>query len=406
MEVVESSLCTGCGACYAICPHNAITMKLSNEGVYRPSIDNSKCKLCKLCQEACPAAMNNILPNGLGKHIHCYSGFSSSDSTRWNGSSGGIVTEILCALLDTGLISGAVVSKSDPCNPIKPSMLFVDNNKDIRSAAGSKYCPVKPSFKVADLINKPGKIAVVGLPCHIWAFRRLEELNCKLKSKVLVHIGLLCGRCPNFYATSYFFKKNVSPKEGVRGIRYRGNGWPGRVSIKTNIGAEYNFKYGDWISFSYYPPFVPIRCVLCYDLTNQQADLSVGDAWGLRHDKLGVSAIISRTPTGEEILKTLLTEKKIVLSDMSPNKIMNGQKLNNKIEKSKVQIYIWKNFFRQTIPISLLPMYPKVSFKCLAQNFPFCLILYLSKNYFFRVFFSFFIVLFPKNKLLLKGLLK
>ena len=46
-------------------------------------------------------------------------------------------------------------------------MAIVRDQEGIKRARGSKYCPVKPTLRVNDLKNARGKIAVVGLPCHI-----------------------------------------------------------------------------------------------------------------------------------------------------------------------------------------------------------------------------------------------
>ena len=46
--------CTGCGACYNICPKNAITMQVDEEGFKYPVIDKEKCINCKLCEKICP----------------------------------------------------------------------------------------------------------------------------------------------------------------------------------------------------------------------------------------------------------------------------------------------------------------------------------------------------------------
>lgn len=45
--------CSGCGACVAICPRQAITMILKQDFFY-PSIDEKKCIGCKSCINICP----------------------------------------------------------------------------------------------------------------------------------------------------------------------------------------------------------------------------------------------------------------------------------------------------------------------------------------------------------------
>lgn len=50
----EKEQCSGCSACYAICPKQAISMLMDEEGFYYPKIDHSQCIACKLCINVCP----------------------------------------------------------------------------------------------------------------------------------------------------------------------------------------------------------------------------------------------------------------------------------------------------------------------------------------------------------------
>ena len=46
--------CCGCTACYAICPKNAISMVMDEEGFDYPKIGESKCIRCYQCVNVCP----------------------------------------------------------------------------------------------------------------------------------------------------------------------------------------------------------------------------------------------------------------------------------------------------------------------------------------------------------------
>jgi len=385
-QIVQSGLCSGCGACNAVCPRNAIVMKISLDGTYKPYIISAKCNLCGLCEKVCPSLDNlEILTDSFGNFIRCYIGYSADITIRWKASSGGLVTTILLTLLKEGMINGAIVAIDNPNDPLKPLMTFAKSEEEIMSSMGSKYCPVKSHFKVKDLIRERGKIAVVGLPCHIRAFRKLEEVVSELKNKILVHLGLFCGKCPNFYATTYFLRKvaKIDENEVLR-ISYRGKGWPGRITVLTKQGEELNFEYSDWIKFSYYPHFIPIRCVLCYDITNQLADISLGDAWGLANDRVGTSVIITRTPIGENIIQRLHESGAVVLREVEPYKVSQGQGLSIKVKNSLLRIYIWKNVFEKPIPYTLtldeyLKKLQKTSIKDFVLNLGYCTWLYIAQ---------------------------
>ena len=50
----KDKMCTGCGACYNVCPVGAITMQEDDEGFLFPTIDANKCINCNLCKNTCP----------------------------------------------------------------------------------------------------------------------------------------------------------------------------------------------------------------------------------------------------------------------------------------------------------------------------------------------------------------
>ena len=52
--LAERSRCTGCGACAAGCPKNAITMVSDREGFFYPVVGDS-CVQCGHCSHICPA---------------------------------------------------------------------------------------------------------------------------------------------------------------------------------------------------------------------------------------------------------------------------------------------------------------------------------------------------------------
>ena len=49
-----NSFCSGCGACYNICPVSAITMVPNEEGFLFPEINKNSCINCGKCEMVCP----------------------------------------------------------------------------------------------------------------------------------------------------------------------------------------------------------------------------------------------------------------------------------------------------------------------------------------------------------------
>lgn len=50
---IHKNECCGCGACYSVCPKNAIFMVKDEEGFLYPQIKESLCIRCGVCKSVC-----------------------------------------------------------------------------------------------------------------------------------------------------------------------------------------------------------------------------------------------------------------------------------------------------------------------------------------------------------------
>ena len=57
ITIIEKLKCSGCYACYNICPQKCISMQPDNEGFWYPVVDIEECTDCGLCEKACPIIM-------------------------------------------------------------------------------------------------------------------------------------------------------------------------------------------------------------------------------------------------------------------------------------------------------------------------------------------------------------
>ena len=55
IKLATAETCTGCTACYSICPHSAIDMRANTAGFRYPIINSTKCVGCGLCSYVCPS---------------------------------------------------------------------------------------------------------------------------------------------------------------------------------------------------------------------------------------------------------------------------------------------------------------------------------------------------------------
>ena len=351
-EIEDSHLCTGCGTCAGICPTNAIEMTIDSEGIYRPSVNNHKCTGCGLCVKVCPGRLvdfnqlNEFVfgkisnDDSLGNCVDCYIGYSTDEEIRWNASSGGIVTALLIFALEEGIIDGALVTRMNRSNPLEPEIIMAKTGEDIISSTGSKYCPVPVNRMIKAILKQKGKFAVVGLPCHIHGIRKAEVADKRLKERIILHIGLFCSHVSSFLATRCLLARTSISENNVATLSYRGEGWPGNMSIFSKSGRKISIPYTLYWDCIFGPFFfAPVACTLCTDATNELADISVGDPWlpEFKSEKKGMTAIIARTEDAKKLLLSAMSNDRIDLLNLSCKKLKQSQMFNLNFKKKTVR---------------------------------------------------------------------
>lgn len=361
-DVINNELCTGCGICIGLCPRNALKLvKDKSKGIYIPKLHNSICNKCGTCLIVCPGYKVDFKHLNLeifgeepkdvliGNYFNCYTGWATDKNIRFKAASGGLITQILIYLFEKEIIDGALLVKMDDKEP-KP---FIARTKEeIINSSTSKYCPVPMNIVLDEIIrSKEKKFAIVGLPCHIHGLRKAEAYNKELKKKIVLHMGIMCGTTKSFQGTAFQLKRMGINEENVKKLEYRGNGWPGDLSIYLKSGKRVIKPYKEYYDFNFCS-FTPWRCMLCIDHTCELSDLSFGDAWlkEYDHDKLGTSLVISRNSIGDNILQKALNENYIALKELNYSKVSLSQNMcrfkKNQI-KARVQIALT---FRKKIP--------------------------------------------------------
>ncbi|MGA9028887.1 MAG: coenzyme F420 hydrogenase/dehydrogenase beta subunit N-terminal domain-containing protein, partial [Methanoregula sp.] len=138
-EVWDEKKCSGCGACVAVCPADALSFA-EGEMVVSPR-SNGYCKQatdsvpCGACYAVCPRTGDQ--PAGtLGTYLELLSAKAAFEIPHRQ--SGGAVTAILANALDLGLIDAVVTVTEDPWT-LKPSSAVITKSDVLIHEAGSRY---------------------------------------------------------------------------------------------------------------------------------------------------------------------------------------------------------------------------------------------------------------------------
>jgi coenzyme F420 hydrogenase subunit beta len=323
---IDARVCTQCGTCVSICPVHAIVADANGVRL------QGECIECGLCYDFCPGremdftALSAVhlgsVPNDplLGHYRRLSVARAQSAEVRQQGSSGGVVTALLLHLLETKEIRGALGVTTDLERPWKPRPALLTERVEIMAAAQSKYSLVSVAAMLRTARREPGPFAVVGLPCHVHGLRRLQRLG-SYRTQFPLTIGLFCGFNLLPTATDHLIAKIGLHKEQIVNLQYRGGPWPGGLLVQTSDGQQRfipKHLYG-YVNLAYSPR----RCLTCPDLTNELADLSVGDCW-LEQYSGGWSTVICRSVRGERLLKAAEQAGVLSVEDISREDLLRS----------------------------------------------------------------------------------
>ena len=56
IDIIHKEQCSGCTACYSICPKSCIIMECDEEWFCYPKVDMGKCISCGACERVCPVS--------------------------------------------------------------------------------------------------------------------------------------------------------------------------------------------------------------------------------------------------------------------------------------------------------------------------------------------------------------
>lgn len=381
---LSHDLCTGCGVCEGACPSHAITTVVK-EGRFLPQIDKSLCKNdkgCHRCMDACPGVGVDLTriakeqygdadvkqDKMVGRYLKCFSGHSNVEDNRYHCASGGMVSQFLVFLLEKHYIDGAVVTAFDSNNELMVRSYIATTAEEVLRAKGSKYAPVSLHNAVANIKAAPGsRYVIVGLPCHIQGFRKLEAIDRKFREKVIGYFAIYCSSGRTFYLTEHVLLERHIKKEDLTYFAYRGEGCLGSMVAKrrrdirvTDSNSEISLYEKDEVYKeryqSYYHPlrsfFIPRRCLFCIDHYGELGDVCFGDIHVEPYiqDTVGVNSLVVRKKIWLNWLMEAKKEGFITLDEISVEVLNSSQKMAYKKKGRNGAFIMLNKSFGRAVP--------------------------------------------------------
>jgi len=315
-----------------MCPTGAVEMYLNEKkGTFEPVMKPDRCTDCGLCRRICPpltwpeTPTVGAQPASLAPVRRIIAAYSADRALRRAASSGGFVTTFILFLLEKGLITGALLPRQEPNNPLRSRLCLARSRQMVIECMGSKYSPVTFDnvTELIDILPKEERLAVVGLPCHIQGLAMASRNQEKLHTLLRYKIALVCGGSPSFRAYNYIFNKLGVRGEDVLALSNRGDGWPGWLQLHLADGRVVRHPYRGPLSMGMVLSsllYRPAACSLCSDPHGFHADISVSDAWLPRYTNVnsdGWNLVLVKTEAAAEAIAAMITAGDIFAEDVS-----------------------------------------------------------------------------------------
>ncbi|MGM0612992.1 MAG: Coenzyme F420 hydrogenase/dehydrogenase, beta subunit C-terminal domain [Bacteroidota bacterium] len=337
-QIVSANLCNSCGACYAVCPVDAIDFQETLAGHCFPQINDYKCIDCGMCLEVCPGdhfgetLMKNLPDEPFkGKVQRSLIGKALNRKIFENAQSGGVVTSLLANSLKTGRIKSAVIVTMETGNPPKTAVRLAKNEQELLLAQKSKYAPVPLLTFLKDLNDEDTPVAVAGVSCQIHGLKNIIDKIPGINEKIAFTTGLICDRVMTCAAVEYL-ASDLNTSNGYQ-FHYRDkkvSGYPGDVHVIAQDGQSFVKSAKERMKIKDF--FTPARCRICFDKMNVFSDITVGDPNGIEDAdrKNGESVVIARTKMGQDIVDESVNASAVNLRPLNYESILEGQKINQK----------------------------------------------------------------------------
>lgn len=213
----------------------------------------------------------------------------------------GITTRLAERLLEEGAIDAVLTMAPDPSDKWRPVPVLVTKAEDMAHCRGMRmgYAPLLALLEPA-LEQGFKRLAIIGIPCQIYALRALEK---ELGFERLYVIGTPCSDNTSTANFHDFLNLLSDEPETITYLEFRADY---HVELRFNDGRMKTIPFLQLPLSTLPPDFFPLTCRTCVDYTNVLADITVGYMGGQ-----GEQWLLVRNERGEELLRLLGDEVRL-----------------------------------------------------------------------------------------------
>ena len=343
-DVLEQSLCTGCGACVGLCPYQV---------VYRDrTVQLHDCDLTDgKCYAFCPRTpadygqireslfdVSDVTPE-IGAVKGYYLSRAADPVLRAKAQHGGTVTALLEVAMAEVLIDIAIVSSRN--EELEQEGRLIEAKSQLCDYAKSKFT-VSPTVAAFNHLDVEGnkKVGVVVTPCQAIALAKMKTANIQDNQKInqlKLVIGLFCGWTLSVESFHRLLQQYQISPEALTGMD---------IPAGKNVLELYTNESVTSVSMAEVDTCVRTACRYCIDSTAEFADLSVGAArfGGDCEEMRGWNQIIVRSELGEQLMELAVAQGALEIREAPASALQDlknaaaekkRKALKNIVEKSR-----------------------------------------------------------------------
>lgn len=366
INLVEKKKCSGCTACVACCPQNAIIMTFDTEGFKYPVIDRKKCIECGKCLRTCPI-LNKQKTN---KVTLSYIAINKEKKQRLKSASGGIFSVIALNVLEHGGVVFGAAYDAD----FQVRHIAIEDKKDLHKLQMSKYVQsdLDGVFNSVENYLKKGRLVLFsGTPCQVAglkAYYNNEDSN-------LILLDLVCHGVPSPELFEEYKKAlKEEYKSDIENIYFRSKVLGHHLSTIAVSFSDGKLRHSTRLIKSYPRLWFAgyssrPSCYACsFKEEDRVSDFTIFDSfksadyYGFNDDDLGLSNVYIRTQKACGIWEEIQDRIMAVKTDIAITNQNDGDMIFESAEQNMNRKDFWNDYEKLSYN-DLIEKYIPYSFK-------------------------------------------
>lgn len=374
INITDKKKCCGCSACVNSCPAKAICMKIDNEGFCYPSVNNTTCIGCNICETVCPIMNRQKFEKYHQKAFLFQNNFKN---IRKKSTSGGFYESIgRYVIKNGGVVYGVILDESFIIKHTKVSRIDdltkFSKSKYCQSDLGSIFLDVKKDLNVGKLV------CFSGTPCQVAGLKSFL----KKKYDNLILVDIMCHSVPSplvFEKYKQHVLKKMNAKR-ITDIVFRDKSKYGyqysMMTVKTDNGIYSEGIDTDQYLRAFFDDYsVRPSCSKCaFKTQNRVSDITMWDCYNVFQidksfdDNQGTTRLLIHSENGEKIVSRLQNCKvKEIPVDLAVEDVLEMKK-SVKLNKNRNAFFsdlnsnidVFDKYFPITLKVKLDSFFRKI----------------------------------------------